>query len=681
METPLVIGLRVGMVLAGLVALLAPDSSAQIVSLPFDLVDVADDPLAPDFCGVTLKFKEWDPATEVEAGGANWADFDNDGLIDLFLPNSKGEPSKLYRNEGDGTFVDEAVARGVDDPNSASAGAIFFDYDHDGDLDLLVLAHLSKYTSTAILLGPIFRFYRNTGAAGGYTFTDVTSSSGFVLGPTAKTTKYGLVGGIAVGDYDQDSWPDFFATWYHAISTLDQWRLFHNVPNPVPGDPLDPAYTPRILEDETVGSGTEGEWGGHSHTPRWWDVNRDGWPDLHVAMDFVLDVLFINNHDGTFTEVASSVGLNGNPTETLNEMGSALGDTDNDLDFDLHITNIFDRDRLFRNDSVATTLAFIDTADETGLNNTRWGWGTVFADMDNDGDLDHASACGRGHDFTDTYNTVHLNLFPQQLPDGITGAWEDVGELLVDFTKEGVLFGDAAHALGAADYDGDGDLDFVLGRNQGLFSGVFKNTLSSTNRWLQIDLVNTGGSLDTTGARVYLKNAGLTQVREVHTGGSTRTQDAARLHFGLGPPPPSRGRTIGGGSPLAAGGTAAGAGSVGLPGAVGGGVSTPTFQGNALPGPSFLVVRWPDGPCQTVLAPSANIIHTVMRSSVNDVGDLDADGHLTSADEALLTLAVADPTAYALAYPDSPGLITGDVDDNGVLDSADLAAWALLPPH
>jgi len=679
MTRPLVRELGAGLLVVAVVGAGSPSAKAQITALPFGLVDVADDTAAADWCGVSFKYLELDATSTEEAGGAAWADFDNDGLIDLFLPNHKSMPNQLYRNLGDGTFVDEASARGVADPDSASACGEFFDYDHDGDLDLLVISHLSPVASTAILWGPKFKLFRNAGASGGYVFTDVTGSAGFVLAATTKLTKYGYAGGLGIADYDQDGWSDFFATWYSTVSTHDQWRLMHNDPNPVPGEPLDPAYTPRIFTDATVGSGTDGEFVGNSHTPQWWDVNRDGWPDLHVAEDFGMDVLFINAKDGSFNEVATAAGLNGEPPEVRNEMGIALGDTDHDLDFDVHLTNIAGKDRYYRNDSVKTALSFTDTAVLCGLHNTQWGWGTAFLDLDNDADLDHASACGQGHGITDTFNLVHLNLFPAMLPGGEDVQWADVTNLLTDFSKSDSPPGDAGHALAVADYDNDGDLDLALGRNETKFSGVYKNTLVSNNGWLEVDLVNSGGSLDTTGSRVYLKNGSLTQLRGVFTGGSTHAQHSLRVHFGLGPPLPSGGPVIGG-APASATGTAASSGAAGAVGGTSGG-SGPRLKTYPHPGPSWLVVRWPDGAAQIVLAPQRNAINTVVRSAVDDTGDLDADGHLTASDQALLLLAVQDPASFALAYPSSPGLIVGDVNDDGVLDADDITAWPLLPPH
>ncbi len=665
------------LLLAGLALAAAPAAAAQISELPFDLVDVADDPLAPDDCGISLQWMAWDTTTLVEAGGVAVVDFDNDDLLDVFLPNNKSMPNKLYRNLGDGTFVDVASECGVADPDSASSAPLFFDYDHDGDLDLIVLPHLGKPT---LLLGPTLKFFRNKGAAGAYAFADVTSTIGFSFAVTSKQTKYGFPG-LCAGDYNQDGWSDLFCNWYSQVSVNDQWRLMRNAVNPVSGDPADPNYTPRIFVDATVGSGLEGDYLGNPWQPMFWDVNRDGWPDLHIAEDFGLDVMFINNKNGTFTNVANAVGLNGNPPENRNEMGVALGDVDYDLDHDLHTTNLGDPglDRFYRNDSVGTTLSFTDIGVETGLNVSLWGWGTSFADLDNDADLDHADVVGISHSFAGLpYNPVQVNLFPEMLP-GIGPAWAEVSALVPDFSKIDTIDGNSAHGLAAADYDNDGDMDLVITRNDGQFAGVFKNTLVSTNGWLEVDLVDTAGSLDVTGSRVYVQQGSLIQLREVFTGSSFLATEPPRLHFGLGQPRGSQDVLGSGPSTGFGGGATAGKGASGTPGAQ---VPMPgagkVKRGN---GPDWMVVRWPDGAAQIVLNPVRNTIHKVFRSAVDDTGDLNADGHLTALDQALLVEAVADPAAYTLAHPKSPGLVTGDVDDNGLLDAADLTAWALLPPH
>ncbi len=662
------------LLLVGLAASFALPLRAQVTGLPFDLVDLTDDPQAPDDCGVDFTWTNADLTAVHDAAGVSLADFDSDGQLDMFLPNSKGAPSKLYRNLGGMQFEDVAPAKGVDDPTSASAAALFLDYDHDGDLDLFVAGHLGNPTHPQ---GPMFKLFRNQGAAGDHAFSDVTAGAGFVLQPTAKQTLAGWVSGICAGDWDQDGWVDLFAGWNaYPMSGSDQWRLLRNAPNPVPGDPSDPAYTPRVFNDATLGSGTEGEFGGDPWQPQFWDANRDGWPDLHVPHDFTLDLLYLNNQDGTFTNVATAVGLNGDPPEFRNEMGLALADFDFDLDLDTHLTNIFFKDRFYRNDSIGSALSFVDIGPATGLNASNWGWGTVFPDLDNDGDLDHVSACDTaGNVSAPDVNAVQLNRHPLLEADGVNIAWDDVSALLPEFTKILDPTSNSSRSLSTGDLDGDGDLDLVVTRVVGKAS-VFQNTLVAPHAWLQVDLVEAGGSLDTTGARAYLRHGGLTRMRQIQTGSSFLAQEPPRLHFGLGLPLPFDLADPAGGGP-----SGFGAAVAAKPGTAGPATGSRQPGSAASQGPLWLVVRWGDGACQIVANPPRNTFQVIQRSSVDDTGDLDADGQLTAADQALLLLATQDLELFEATYPKSPGRITGDVNDDGVVNGDDLLAWNLLPPH
>lgn len=674
MATPLVQRLAALLLLAGLTGWSSPVTPAQIVDLPFDYVDVADDSLAPDYCGIDFLYVDADPVDDLEVGGVSLADFDNDGLLDIYLPQNKGSRSRLYKNQGDGTFQDVAPARLVHDALSASATGLFIDYDHDGDLDLFVASHLGH---PAIPLGPPFKLFRNRGQAGGYVFSDVTSTAGFVLGPTTKATLWGWQSGACAGDYDQDGWVDLFVSWHGAFMSQDQWRLLRNTPNPTPGDPLDPGYTPRIFVDVTPGSGLEGEFGGNPWQPMFWDVNRDGYPDLHIAQDNSLDLMYINNKNGTFTNVATAIGLNGDPPEFRNEMGTALGDPDNDFDHEMHTTNVANKDRYYRNDSIKTALSFTDTAVASGLQNCVFGWGTSFLDMDNDGDVDHAAVAGFEHDLTQVYtNPVHLNLFPQMKPNGIDLEWIDVSHILLEYSKVGTPLGDSARGLAAGDFDGDGDQDLIVTRNAAR-TAVYVNTLSSKNGWIEVDLVNSNGSLDTTGSRVYLSQGGKLQMRELFTGSSYLCQESPRLHFGLGPVAKPYSARSGAAASVGSGISGPAAPSGGAIGSRPFGPAGSTLETH----PRWLVVVWPDGAYQIVLDPKRDSILEVTRSSVDDAGDMDADGHLTAADQAMLLLASQDPIAFAAAYPMSPGLVVGDITLDGVIDGDDYTAWSSLPPH
>jgi hypothetical protein len=296
-------------------------------------------------------------------------------------------------------------------------------------------------------------------------------------------------------------------------------------------------------------------------------------------MDFGLDYMFINNQDETFTEVATPVRLNGFPPSTRNEMGIALGDIDFDGDLDIHLTNLLFADRLYRNDTVGGSLSFVDNAVETGLYDSTWGWGTVFFDYELDGDLDHAAVSGFKLPTINPYfNTFHINLFPAMHPDGKTVMWENRQADVPQYSKVDTAQGDAARGLTWLDYDNDGDPDLVVTRHQAT-TALYKNTQDTDNNWIQVDLVNRGGSLNTAGAQVWLRSGEYTQYREIVVGSSFLCQEPSRLSFGLG-------------------------------------------ANDA----EWMVIRWPTGHVQIVSDLAENAVNTVAWSAKNDLGDLTLDG-------------------------------------------------------
>jgi len=646
-----------------LVALVLALSSTGVGAqvLTNSLHRVTGDRQAADYCGIDFTYHQFDALQTGDSAGVSLADFDNDGRLDVFFPNSKDFPSKLYRNLGGATFADEAVARGVADPTSASSIGLFFDYDLDADLDLLVICHLALPGGPS--LGPKFKLFRNTGRAGGYDFVDVTAQAGFVLGPTPKATQVGWAGGGSVGDYDRDGYPDLFATWDGQLWP-DQWRLLHSEPNPVHGDPDDPSYSPRIFVDKTPGSAFEVVYEGDSWQPTWVDLDRDGWLDLSLCIDNGLDLFWRANGDGTFTEMCTAVGLNDNPLIVGNQMGSAWGDIDCDGDLDLHHTNVGLKDDFFRNDTVGDELAFVNITYDTGMNNTYFGWGDSFFDFDNDGDLDHTSQCGSEHiPSTQWINTVHLNMFPATLPSGNV-QWVDVSSQLVEYTFFG-LTGDQSRGLAQGDLDNDGDVDLVVTHRNSEPAAVYLNTLSpSSNGWIELSVVESietpsvkpnpkvallgspstatlmnrrRTSMNITGTRAWVRVGDVTQYREIFTGSSYLSQEDSRMHFGLGP----------------------GAASA--------------FK--------WAVVRWVDGSYQIVRDLELNAVNTVRHGIRNDAGDLDGDGHLTATDLQMLTLLAADKAAFVRDFPSAPGLCTGDIDGNNRVDTTDITLWSTLAPH
>jgi hypothetical protein len=646
------------------VVLVCLSGSSATGQIPFDLIDSTTQ------VGISHTYFDISLVHGIDFYGVAAADYDNDGLIDLYLPDNAGFPSSLYKNMGNGSFMDVAVAAGVADASTAASDALFLDYDNDGDLDLFVFAHFGQ--PLAPVGGAQFKLFRNKGAAGGFTFHDVTADAGFVLTPPVA---FAWAGGACAADYDKDGYLDVFV----ALNLSEaRWKLLHSEPNPVPGDSSDPTYTPRIFVDTTLAAGlippAEPN-PGESWMPTFVDIDRDGYPELHQNVDFDLDHLWKNNGDGTFTDIATAAGMNGAPVAERNEMGAALGDFDGDLDLDFHLTNVSQanefQDRFYRNDTFNGQISFVDIGVETGLDNSAFGWGTSFVDLDNDGDLDHISVNGFTHDPTKFYvNRVHENLFPRL--DAATGeiAWRDVSTLCPDFFGTG--FGDDARGMTTLDFDNDGDIDVVATRNQDA-TAFYENTLVSNNGWLEVDLVAAGGSLNTVGSRVFLHARGRTQYREMITGSSFLSQESPRMHFGIGPlqqDPPLSGSSQKSSQSPPAPTPIGGAGSV-----------TPGTGGDLLGGSGgeWLIVYWQNDEYQLVKNPGSNQIITVNQDSNNAAGDLNGDGRLTPKDYSMLQLLVANRSMFERRYPDSPGVILGDVNADAMLNSADLVAWQSLP--
>src|SRR5205823_5825366 len=191
------------------------------------------------------------------------------------------------------------------------------------------------------------------------TFTDVTEKAGL------RSSGWGQ--GVCAGDYDNDGFDDLYVTYY------GKNRLYRNQGN----------GTFKELAEAAGVAGSGSEWGtGCAFV----DFDNDGWPDIYVACDSTPSILYRNNHDGTFTDVAVVAGaaFNEDGREQAG-MGSTVGDFDGDGNLDIFKTNFSDdSSTLYRNNGDGT---FTDATYSSGLGlHTQYlGWGTMFVDFDNDG--------------------------------------------------------------------------------------------------------------------------------------------------------------------------------------------------------------------------------------------------------------------------------------------------------
>jgi choice-of-anchor A domain-containing protein/uncharacterized repeat protein (TIGR01451 family) len=271
-----------------------------------------------------------------------WGDYDNDGDLDLYVSNNIGYKNFLYRNEGGGTFTSIQ-----NDPivnyTGYSHGAAWADYDNDGFLDMFV----ADYFPTGFN-----KLYHNNGDG---TFEEVTSS------PLVTDAAFSV--SPAWGDYDNDGDQDLFV----ANTTNQKNFLYRNDGN----GQFTKITSGAIVNDETQSVGAS-----------WGDYDNDGDLDLFVANSGGQNnLLYQNNGDGTFTKITNSVVT----TSGGNSHGSAWADIDNDGDLDLLVTNDQDEDNfLYINNGDGTFVA----ANNEVTNDAGKSFGSAFADIDNDGDLD-----------------------------------------------------------------------------------------------------------------------------------------------------------------------------------------------------------------------------------------------------------------------------------------------------
>jgi hypothetical protein len=468
---------------------------------------------------------------ESTGSGVAFIDYDNDGWPDVFVVNGttldgfpKGqEPtSHLYHNNHDGTFTDVTGQAGVA-LKGWGQGVCAGDYDNDGYTDLFV-----TFWGQDVLL-------HNNGNG---TFTDVTQKVGLLQPGVHWST------GCSFVDYDKDGHLDLFVAQYlnfrpaelhdSSLASACDWmgvkvfcgpmglegtrnELFHNN-----GD--------GTFTNVSESSGVSKPAPGHCFTPLTADFDNDGWPDIYVACDSSPNLLFHNNHNGTFSETGLLAGVAFNGDGRLQAgMGVDAGDYDGDGLLDIIKTNFSqDTPTLYHNngDGSFTDLTYQALL---GVSTRFLGWGALFVDVDNDGWPDIFMA--NGHVYPEI-RTRHMDTeyFQPKLLFWNThnGKFKNVS---LD-AGPGVMEATNSHGLAAADVDNDGSVELLV-NNADAPPSLLKNDGEHGN-WLLLKLIGTKANRDAIGARVTLSAGGHVQMREVRSGGSYVSQSDLRLHFGLG---------------------------------------------------------------------------------------------------------------------------------------------------
>jgi enediyne biosynthesis protein E4 len=462
---------------------------------------------------------------ETMPGGIALFDYNNDGLLDLFLVNGgriteslhvpenfdRSNPrywNRLYRQNRDGSFTDVTQAAGLANVGNGNygMGVAVGDYDNDGFPDLYVTSYGKNI------------LYHNNGDG---TFTDVTAKAGVAGGGWSESAGF--------FDYDNDGHLDLFVTRYmdwdpdHNKICGGEWHtycppgvfpattclLFHNR-----GD--------GTFEDVTERSGLTAK-KGRALGVAFADYDDDGFTDIFVSNDGMQQYLFHNNGDGTFTECAleSGVALTSDG-KGLSGMGTVFQDYDNDGRPDVLVT-VLPRELygLYHNDG-SGSFNYVSLESGLGaLTSLSSGWGVGLEDFDNDGWKDLFVA--QGH-VLDNVQDIDASLRYKELP---FLALNRNGHF--EHAETGAVTPLAARGAAFGDINNDGWMDVVIS-NLGGSPVLLLNRCSGSNHWLSILLRGTRSNRDGYGARVRVNG----QTRFATSAGSYLCASDKRLHFGLG---------------------------------------------------------------------------------------------------------------------------------------------------
>ena len=495
------------------------------------------------------------------SGVAVW-DFDDDGLVDIYLVNSgmfdasrrqvAPAASALFRNNGNGTFRDVTSSAEVANDRWGQ-GVCAGDVDNDGHQDLYIAN-----------FGPN-RLYH---ARGNGRFEDVAQAAGVALDSWST--------GCAFGDFDGDGWLDLFVAGYVALDLANlppapprRAATPTGVPAPPPqGGGMGAAYSPGAAictyRGEPVMCGPRGLKGAGDHLFRnngngtftdvsrtagvadakgryglgvaWVDLDDDGRLDLVVAHDSGPNYVYRNRGDGTFADVSypSGAALDGNGREQAH-MGIAVGDYDNDGRSDIHITNFSDDfNVLYHNHDGAS---FTDVSFRMGVATTSipfLGWGTDFLDYDNDGWLDLLVVNGHVYPIADqmSWNTSYAQR--ALLFRNLAGKrFEEIGAA----GGPGLTMPRVSRGSAVGDVDNDGGLDIIVNNLDGGPTLARNVGGGAAGHWLKVRLVGDPAKKtprDAIGSVVFVTAGGMRRRGEVASGRGQISQSDLRVHFGLG---------------------------------------------------------------------------------------------------------------------------------------------------
>ncbi len=395
--------------------------------------------------------------------GVAIADYDNDGFPDIYVSNFGA--NELYRNNGDGTWRELGTIAGVDNADWG-ASAAWADIDLDGDLDLYVTNYVDFTWDNHKFCGNPRRNLR------AYCHPDVYNAAPDVLYRNEGDGTFAEIGG------------------------------------------------PAGIADTLDGKGLGVVFG---------DYDNDGDPDAYVANDSTRNFLYRNDGDGNFVEdgLLAGVGFSADGQAEAG-MGTDWGDHDGDGLLDVFVTNLdLETNSLYRNlgDGGFAEVTFASGLGEPSL--LQVGFGTNWADFDNDGDLDLFVANGHIIDNIAEFRDNIAYAQPNQVYRNDNPGFVEVGH------RAGLTVPTVSRGSVVADFDRDGRLDVIVSNNGGIVE--FHSNQSGAGNWIELHLAGRGVNRSAAGSRVVAVSADGTQLlREIRAGSSYCSSGPAVVHLGLG---------------------------------------------------------------------------------------------------------------------------------------------------
>lgn len=510
-------------------------------------------------------------------GGVGIGDFNKDGLEDIYFTGNMVE-NKLYLNKGNFKFEDVTGKSGVSGNGKWCRGVAVVDINNDDLEDMYVSASIHQQGSQRENL-----LYINTGndKEGIPQFKEMAKEYG--LNDTTHTTQSAFFDFDNDGDLDvyicvneiiPNLYPNKFRTVLKDGSFPSTGRLYRNDWDSVSGHP--------VFRNVSKEAGVTIEGYGHSVTIS--DINLDGWKDIYVANDYLSsNILYINNGDGTFTDKVFSYLKH----SSANAMGADIMDINNDglsdiIELDMNPEDNFRKktmmnavsyqtyrnsdyfgyhyqyvrntlqlnmgNTILQNDSIGDPV-FAEIGFYSGIAETDWSWAPLVADFDNNSYRDIIVTNGfpkdiTDHDFVAFRQETHLIATKQQLLEQIPEvklhnyAFTNNGNLKFTDVSDHWGLTELSFSNGAAwaDFDNDGDLDFVANNiNDKAF--LYENTLNQkkdSSHWLEVKLEGKSPNRDGFGTWIKLYYNNQQQAYEHYTVRGYLSSVSAGIHFGLG---------------------------------------------------------------------------------------------------------------------------------------------------